>query len=379
MRSLQLLLLILTVVGASTEPVDGGGGSTWPCVMDFVFVEGIAPGADGMAGGTQSTATANSSLLTGISPPGLTCSATITSCVLTDARHTILLSRSLLIQSGIEQNPGPPTTRQNQVPDPKQMRLDPAGNLLPNPTEGAGPANSQHAAQAEPQLTLRDIMAELRDMRGEMRQDLNKVKEDVEEHTADIHQMKNKQTDLATENRVLKEHITQLQDYNRRNNLIVGGVPEVDGKETWEETEEKIKQHLVVDLGLGQQVVDRLSIEKAHRLGKRKNKDSCRVIKVQFANLKDKERVLRKAREVKIEKPYFREDFSAEVLDARTKLKPGLIAARERELKAVLAHDKLIIQSGDKKNVYKYDCLKKEVKSLAHTFEDHIRWNNGNR
>ena len=188
--------------------------------------------------------------------------------------------------------------------------------------------------------------------------------------------MRDRQTELENENRALTAQITQLQDYNRKNNLIVGGVQEDQGRETWDTTEEKIRAVLVVDLGLGQQVVDSLSIEKAQRLGRRKNETSCRVIKVQFANLKDKEKVLRRAREVKADKPYFREDYSAVVLDARSKLKPGLIAARDKKLQTYLAHDKLIVQQGEKKNVYKYDVQSKEVKTLTRSFDDNIRWNN---
>ncbi len=236
---------------------------------------------------------------------------------------------------------------------------------------GAGPSNSQ-PRRGEP--TLSDILLEIRGMRGEMKQEITKVKSDVAHNSTEIQQMKDKHAGLEKENRSLQDKITQLQDHNRRNNLIVGGIPEAPGRETWDQTEEKVKHVLSEDLHLDQQAVSNLSIEKAHRLGRRKNDGSSRVIKVQFANWKDKDKVLRKARELRLERPYIREDYSAEVLDARSKLKPGLLAARADQLQAHLSHDKLIVQRGEHKNVYTYDMHSKEISTLSHTFEDNITW-----
>lgn len=89
----------------------------------------------------------------------------------------------------------------------------------------------------------------------------------------------------------------------------MGGVPEEPEGETWQRTEEKVKHLQVEDLDLEQGTVDKLSIERAQRLGRRKA-NGDRVIKVQFANMKDKE-VLKQARTIKTEKPYFREDHTS--------------------------------------------------------------------
>ena len=67
---------------------------------------------------------------TGVSPPGPV--FRVTECVqsahvFTDARHSILLGSSLLIRSGVEQNPGPPKTR--------QAKLDQNGRILSGPEE----------------------------------------------------------------------------------------------------------------------------------------------------------------------------------------------------------------------------------------------------
>lgn len=287
---------------------------------------------------------------------GITDSAVAFS-VFADSRHSILLCNTLLIRSGVERNPGPPKTR--------QQRLDAAGNLI-----------MDHDNQPAANFTLADIMAELRGMRTELRDDINQVKTDVTQNTADINKVNDRQGALERENKVLQDKISQLQDQNRRNNLIVGGLPEENKAEpeTWEETEEKVRQSLVTDLHLDQQVVDRLTIDRAQRVGKRGGNNNSRLIKVNFISSKDKQTVLNKAREVKPDKPYFREDFSPAVLESRSKLKPGLLAAREKHYQAFLAHDKLVIQQEGKKNVYAYNTDEKVVKAVSRNFEDNIQW-----
>jgi len=168
------------------------------------------------------------------------------------------------------------------------------------------------------------------------------------------------------------DQINYLQDHNRRNNIIVGGIPE-DNAETWETTEDKVKHSLAADLHLEQQLVDGLSIDRAQRVGRRGG-NYPRLIKVNFISSKDKQTVLKKAREIKPDKPYFREDFSPAVLESRSKLKPGLLAARGNNQQAFLAHDRLVVQLGDRKNVYMYDANDKVVKSVSHNFDDNIRW-----
>ena len=99
-----------------------------------------------------------------------------------------------------------------------------------------------------------------------------------------------------------------LENYSRRNNVKIMGIPEKDandGRESWEESEalaiEAIKAKLDIQ--------DDLSIESAHRVGK--PRPPCRHIDgvkvpskprptvVRFLSWKEKERVVRAARRVK--------------------------------------------------------------------------------
>ena len=91
-----------------------------------------------------------------------------------------------------------------------------------------------------------------------------------------------KPTLIEKENASLKDKTSQLEDFNRRNNINVGGIPEGDGRETWEDVEEKVRQSIIADLGMAAQAVDKLAIDRASRLGKRRQGGS-RPVKVAFA------------------------------------------------------------------------------------------------
>ncbi len=352
-------LMFLTMVGMMSEPLNMSNAASSTLVLQldsYVLIAGVS---------------------SGVRPPGLVHGATVTECsVFSDARHSILLSRAQLIRSGVEQNPGPPKTVTGVKT--RQSRLDLQGNITLDEDTAATP--SQPISQCDP--TLLAILTELRDMRKEVREDITSVKQRVSEQATDIKQIDDRQTTLEKENSVLQDKIERLEDHNRRLNLIVGGIAEGtdrETRETWEEAEEKVRQALIVDLGLDATKVDNIDIEKASRLGKPgKPGERCRVIKVAFTNMKDRDMVLKRAREVKPASPYIREDFSVAVLDARSKLKPGLASARDKSknLQAFLTHDKLVVQKDGKKNVYRYNRECGQVKPVAHSFDDGIVWQN---
>jgi hypothetical protein len=363
MLLLHLSLMFLTTVGAmSTEPHNDQLATPPIAVPDhqFVLIAGVMsavrpPGPVFFATDAESS----HSVFSG---------AQSICVVFSDARHSALLTRSLLIRAGVEQNPGPDTRS-----TAKQTHLDSQGNIMER--EGAPGSSGSQSAPQNQNPTLFDILSELRAFRQEARDDVKSVRADVDQQGADLRKVEDKQTDLEQENASLKDKISQLEDFNRRNNIIVGGIPEGNGRETWEDVEEKVRQSIIADLGMAAQAVDKLAIDRASRLGKRRQGGS-RPVKVAFANLKDKDSVLRRAREVKPETPYFREDFSIATLDARTQLKPGLLAARDKHLQAYLSHDKLVVQQGERKNVYKYNQDCKQVKPIVRSFDDGIVWPN---
>ena len=65
-------------------------------------------------------------------------------------------------------------------------------------------------------------------------------------------------------NRQLRNKLDNLDGQSRRNNVIVQGIPESEGNETWAECEEAVKNCLQQDMGLDEDI----RIERAHRLPK---------------------------------------------------------------------------------------------------------------
>lgn len=87
-----------------------------------------------------------------------------------------------------------------------------------------------------------------------------------------------------------------LENQSRRNNLRFEGVGE-DANETWEDTEEKIKNVLVEKLNL-----DRAAeIDRTHRTGRPVRQDGTskpRTVVCKFTSFKAKESILREARSI---------------------------------------------------------------------------------
>ena len=142
-----------------------------------------------------------------------------------------------------------------------------------------------------------------------------------------------------------------LENQSRRNNVF--GIPEKDAKEgleSWEESEQLVKNEIKSKLKIE---VD-LNIERAHRVGKLRPQPSHRhdgsnvkirprPIIVRFQSWKDKEMVVKKARQLKPEIIQFYEDYSKRTLDRRKEKIPELIQARKRSKRAFLVMDRLTV------------------------------------
>lgn len=137
-----------------------------------------------------------------------------------------------------------------------------------------------------------------------------------------------------------------LENQSRRNNIKVIGIDDSKGmNESWEESEKIIKDKIRDLL----QIQDELVIERAHRVGNwpRKRDDGTeesRPIVAKFQSWKQKEMVLKKAREVKPQNIKFFADFSQLTLNRRRDQVPELIKAREAGHTAYFVADRLIVK-----------------------------------
>lgn len=144
------------------------------------------------------------------------------------------------------------------------------------------------------------------------------------------------------EKNVLKEKLRVLEDRNRRNNLRVDGLKENEN-ETWEETEEKVHSLLRDKL----QLQDSIVIERAHRMGKKSNKEGenggkTRTIIFKLLNYKDKEHILRNSNKLKDTGIYINEDFSDETNEIRRELRIKMKENREAGKFSKIVYDRLI-------------------------------------
>ena len=137
-----------------------------------------------------------------------------------------------------------------------------------------------------------------------------------------------------------------LENQSRRNNIKVIGIADSEGmNESWEESEKIIKEKIRELL----QIQDELVIERAHRVGNRPRKrddgaEEPRPIVAKFQSWKQKEMVLKKAREVKPQNIKFLADFSQLTLNRRRDQVPELIKAREAGHTAYFVADRLIVK-----------------------------------
>jgi hypothetical protein len=161
--------------------------------------------------------------------------------------------------------------------------------------------------------------------------------------------------------RVIELEIQQdnLEAQSRRNNLIFRGIAEGE-RETWDQTEEKVRAFMVDKLCLSQDEAGSVDIERAHRLpGKGKD----RLVITKFLSYKGREKVLRTARDKLRDNPDFRvrEDYTKRVRDIRSRLFPFMKDARAKNNNAGMSYDKLRIGRQD----YEMDDIV-EVRRLPH-------------
>ena len=148
---------------------------------------------------------------------------------------------------------------------------------------------------------------------------------------------------VALENNIesLLAKADDLENRSRRNNLCFEGIPELRyGNESWEKSEEKVKELIDNQLKMNSQDI---IIERAHRVG-RKVPEKSRPIIAKFLNYKDRDAVLKARKNLKGSRQVIREDFSERILQKRKDLIPKMNEARNEGKIAYLSYDKLVIK-----------------------------------
>lgn len=191
-----------------------------------------------------------------------------------------------------------------------------------------------------------------------------------------VGELTTKVNNLEKELKTSQQKCENLEAQSRRENLRIYGFEEKQPRETWEETEELVRDYIQKDLEIDE---SRISIERAHRLS---SKEKPRPVIVKFSFYKDRDRVLKKYKQKKKDireaeiaaaanrgsnqsddndtddiDPDFRrnihicEDVPARVMKARNDLRPFLKKTKSEGREAYIKYDTLIIDDG----AYIYD------------------------
>ena len=114
----------------------------------------------------------------------------------------------------------------------------------------------------------------------------------------------------------LAEKLDDLENRSRRNNLCFDGLHEDEdtSTETWQQSEDKVNRIISEQLGLN---AENILIERAHRVGKKKETGKPRTIVAKFLSFKDREKILKSRKQLKGTRITVREDFSDRVAEKR--------------------------------------------------------------
>ena len=182
--------------------------------------------------------------------------------------------------------------------------------------------------------------------------DTREFKESLEFSQKDIDELKpctaklaDIETDIDDIYAAVDHHVDKLEyleNQSRRNNIRVDGIQEEEN-ESWDTTEEKVKQVLKDKLNLA----DAPDIERAHRVGRARavtgSRRRPRTIVCRIRDWKQKE-LIRSARRIKPEGIYVNEDLAQETLDKREDQRPKLEEAKRNGKIAYFVLDRLIVE-----------------------------------
>lgn len=172
----------------------------------------------------------------------------------------------------------------------------------------------------------------------ELKTEIKKLKKDKEEDNKRIAELVKCNEAVKEQMRDLEKLYNYQEDYNRRNNLRISGVKELDDGETWEQTAVIVKSLLESKLQLPD-----LTIERAHRIGQRLN-NGQRTIIARFARYSDREAVMRNSRKLKGTRIFINEDLCPASQELVKNQLPQLKQARADGKIAFFKYTKLIIK-----------------------------------
>ena len=163
----------------------------------------------------------------------------------------------------------------------------------------------------------------------EMKEEIKK--ELREEFKEDFHKMKNYCENLESENVNLKGRMNHLDNYSRRNNLVIGGIREDEGAE---QCDQLVRTFFIEKLKLSSDDVRAIKFVRCHRLGRHQGQHipaRPRSIIVRFCEFSDRQAVWSERRNLEDHTLSMNENFCSDTEFHRRKLYPIFRKAKSIE------------------------------------------------
>jgi hypothetical protein len=186
----------------------------------------------------------------------------------------------------------------------------------------------------------------------------NKLEESQDRLQSLAEGMVTENANLTSKINALECKIDDQENYSRRNNLIIRGIPEG----SYQNTDEIVRSFLLDKFGLYG-----VQIERLHRLGRFfPNSTRPRPIIVRFVKYADRERIWNYRDSLRNSGFFLDEDFSQPIQAKRRKMLPVMLEARRRGNDSEMEKDKLFVNG----RAYSIDTLK----NLPKEIRDGSRW-----
>lgn len=192
---------------------------------------------------------------------------------------------------------------------------------------------------------IKDV-SQIKANQSTFQKELGTVKLEIKELRNTLMNLQESRTELQNMAQEMKltiqqqqQKIIDLEDRQRRNNLVVFGITE-----NASETSDELKQKVLCDVFEKRLDVKVSSVERIHRLGK-KNGNKARAVIIKFFDYNEKMAILKNCKKLKGTKISVSNDYSQATSQKRRNLWASTKIERERGVKVRLVHDRAFIDN----------------------------------
>lgn len=271
----------------------------------------------------------------------------------TITQHPLEFTRKLLILANdIETHPGPGSEFATKAD------ITAINGRLDEVLAGINHMKAQWDSMSDKLLTLQASVSDIEqkskdnqvkiDKIGFMEEDLRKTKEELKNSIENT--------------KKLNQSIDELEDRNRRNNLIFFGIAQ-EQNETWEQTEQKVRDVIRDKMNLNSE----FEIERAHRIynGPSSRANGSKPIIVTFSRFKDRANVQKNSYKLKGSDIFVNEDYCKNTRRIQKLLRERQKEIKDHVKKADVRYKKLVVvDNSDQKSEFVFDEDSNEIVSL---------------